>query len=506
MSKDTRRWVKACSECGCRKTPRPLHAGVTEAVLATKPNEIWAIDFVGPLLTTDDGNKHLLCMVDVFTRWPEAFAVAYTNEDEVADCIYKLVCRRGRPDKIITDQGRSLVSAAVVKMCKQWGIRNVMTSGYNPTGNPSIERNHRYLMASLSILFDRSNPNWDLFLDAALFGYRVSVCDATGSSPYMMEHGRDPKLPASLNMAHDVYNTAEDYISATALKLQVAWENARQFQFEAAQKNQLRRKQHTVTFEPGAEVDIWMRASSQLYLHLNKEKLTVPKAFRNAWSGPHVIDSKLDDNHYLVLYEGKLVKHNVNRLRLRVHWDNVNRDTSAWYKKRSAGEVLELAPTKKAKVGADNLPKKSQPTTETPSSPICVGEQIVWIKAFSGRNTVDALPFGVGIVLNADNQNKLICQYLGNEKDLAFGLYKPMWYQPSDTKCYFRRAPMHSSHLKRTTADYKGDIDVADVIFRAPQVTDRRDHLSRQAQEAINANSYIQKHLKDDSSISSSPQ
>ena len=48
MKNEINRWVRACLACRKRKTPRPMRAGVTEAAQAIFPNEVIAIDILGP--------------------------------------------------------------------------------------------------------------------------------------------------------------------------------------------------------------------------------------------------------------------------------------------------------------------------------------------------------------------------------------------------------------------------------------------------------------------------
>lgn len=70
MKNDVTRWVKSCLACRRRKTPRPIRAGITEAALATKPNETIAMDIWGPIFPSNKGNTYVLTMIDTFTRWP----------------------------------------------------------------------------------------------------------------------------------------------------------------------------------------------------------------------------------------------------------------------------------------------------------------------------------------------------------------------------------------------------------------------------------------------------
>jgi len=197
VNNDIKRWVKSCSACKKRKTPRPMRSGITTPVFSSFPNHTVAIDIVGPMNESTQGNRWILTMIDVFTRWPVAVAMPNRESRLIAKIIYrKWICDQGVPIQIISDQGRELVSRGLKYMCRRFGTRKIETSGYNPTGNASVERFHRYFMASISILHDRQDTDWDDYVDPVLFSYRASVNDTTGFSPFFLETGRHPNLPA----------------------------------------------------------------------------------------------------------------------------------------------------------------------------------------------------------------------------------------------------------------------------------------------------------------------
>src|SRR5262249_4290499 len=70
MVKDIIRWVQGCIACRKRKTPRPLRQGITMPIQSSFPNQTVAIDIVGPMMESSSGNRWILTMIDVFTRWP----------------------------------------------------------------------------------------------------------------------------------------------------------------------------------------------------------------------------------------------------------------------------------------------------------------------------------------------------------------------------------------------------------------------------------------------------
>ena len=114
----------------------------------------------------------------------------------MANAIYRYwICEKGVPLVIVSDQARELVSKGMKELAKFMGTSMITTSGYNPTGNSSVERFHRYLNASLSIVYEKVFSNWDEYVPSVLVSYRSSINDTTGHSSFYLEHGRDPQLP-----------------------------------------------------------------------------------------------------------------------------------------------------------------------------------------------------------------------------------------------------------------------------------------------------------------------
>jgi hypothetical protein len=315
-------------------------------------------------------------------------------------------------------------------------------------------------------------------------------------------------------MVLDQYNDYQTYEGKIALRLNEAWKAASKLQFEASQRNHKKRKQHHVQFEPGDHVDIWMRASSEQYMRLRNKKITTPKGFRNAWVGPYRVTSKIDNNHYLVNYKNKNIKHNVNRLRLNVHWDNVNRDTHAWYDRRFGKDLLDDRPEKKRKVVEVKLPEGIDLSVQAgiEIEPLRIGEEIIWrIPKEKISIYGDRLPFGVGIVKDVSDPAHLVCHILGNASKNASGQYQPKWYQKSDKMVYFHQNPLHHSHVKCTTANtylanttLSGDAKLrmltekhsskmgsSDVVYRAASVRNKRFGLSAAARDAMMKDPYI---------------
>ena len=77
-----------------------------------------AVEVLGPLPTTDGGNKYLLIAADYFTKWVEAYPLPNQEATTLAEVLVKeFACRFGIPQIIHSDQGRNFESAVFTEMC-----------------------------------------------------------------------------------------------------------------------------------------------------------------------------------------------------------------------------------------------------------------------------------------------------------------------------------------------------------------------------------------------------
>ena len=106
-SESVKVWCRTCVKCARRKSPIPQRKASMQTIQAGYPMQVVAVDIMGPLPETDDGNKYVLVAVDYFTRWTEAYGI---RNQEAATVAKKLVdevfCRFSPPEQLHSDQGR----------------------------------------------------------------------------------------------------------------------------------------------------------------------------------------------------------------------------------------------------------------------------------------------------------------------------------------------------------------------------------------------------------------
>ena len=74
MSRDTLKYVKSCPSCQTRKRPNNPCKATMLSQNIDRPMSRICMDILGPLPETNDGMKHVLILIDAFTRFPVAYA------------------------------------------------------------------------------------------------------------------------------------------------------------------------------------------------------------------------------------------------------------------------------------------------------------------------------------------------------------------------------------------------------------------------------------------------
>lgn len=77
---------------------------------------------------TPDGYRHILLVVDVFSKWVELIPMKTKNSTEVWQALYDYIfVRFGLPYEIRTDRGREFAGMVDVK-CREYGINLIKIS------------------------------------------------------------------------------------------------------------------------------------------------------------------------------------------------------------------------------------------------------------------------------------------------------------------------------------------------------------------------------------------
>jgi len=99
MKKCINKWCGNCSICGRKKSDSVKHkAPLCQNIVGDK-NERMAIDIIGPLPTTENGNNYIMVVGDYFTKYCEAYPIPNQLAQTIADkLLTEWIVRFGCPN------------------------------------------------------------------------------------------------------------------------------------------------------------------------------------------------------------------------------------------------------------------------------------------------------------------------------------------------------------------------------------------------------------------------
>ncbi|XP_017428576.1 uncharacterized protein LOC108336615 [Vigna angularis] len=161
LDQDCETFVKKC--ISCQAHGHDIHA---------PPEDL----HVGPLPLAKAQNKFLLVAVDYFTKWIEAEPLSVISAQRVQKFIWRLICRFGLPQKIITDNGRQFVERKLEEFLSSLGIKHVTSSVEHPQTNGQAEAANKAILTEL----------------------KKRLGEAKGDTPFNLTYGTDAMLPVEV--------------------------------------------------------------------------------------------------------------------------------------------------------------------------------------------------------------------------------------------------------------------------------------------------------------------
>ena len=195
LYKDVAQHLNDCLTCRVRSVKKNK-SPIQEMDQVAYPGQKWGLDLCGPYPEAASGARYILTAVDLYSGWPEMWALPDKRTENIIQKIMdELIPRFSCPLQFVSDNGMEFRNSEFAQMCRLMNIRHIFTSPYHPQGNAKTERFHRVLNDMLSKKTARLVEMWDSYLPSILSSYRVGISESSGYSPFYLVYTRDPVLP-----------------------------------------------------------------------------------------------------------------------------------------------------------------------------------------------------------------------------------------------------------------------------------------------------------------------
>ena len=326
MYENIRLYVKTCEVCQQSKRafnakPPPLQPQPVDDVFGR-----WQMDILSGLPTTKDKFKHILVLVDSYSKWVELFPLRTQEATEVASVLFtEIISRYGAPRAILSDRGRNFMSKLVKALSELFEIKRHYTSPYHPMTNGMTECKNSYILQALRAYCKGQQDDWPEILPGIMMAYRSTPCtQSTQFSPFFMLYGREMRLPIDtvLQPKDHLPQDARVYLSRILQNLEVCRKLAGE-NIKAAQdkyKHYYDKRTKVPDYHPAQRV----------WLYCTKVPIGKAPKLHRKWVGPYYI-TMLGPNHTYRLRNAKTnkeVRSLVNAMRLKPYYDPADRPTN----------------------------------------------------------------------------------------------------------------------------------------------------------------------------------
>lgn len=293
MRSDLQSWASWCITCRRRKQVKKKQHTPLAIVPVPKRFERVAVDVVGPLPETADGNRFILVFIDSCTKMVELHALPNVKASKVVKALLDWVSHYGIPKQILSDRGTNFLANITLGMCTALGIKKKNTTAYHPQCNGGVEAFNKTLGDALYYYSREVPTDWDQYLTLIAMHYRMTVHSQTGETPFLLTFGQEAMTPWDVLLGEV---TPDDDMTVTQLRQRV-----QELEHLVQQRLEEQSRKNKIAYDKANKVKPHnFRVGDWVMLDRKARKKGVNKKFTNRNDGPFVVVSEIYDRNLAI--------------------------------------------------------------------------------------------------------------------------------------------------------------------------------------------------------------
>lgn len=187
--------TKACLKCKLNKMNKHQYGKISGNLASTNLMEKVFVDHLGPFTNTHLNENleipkfWLLVLTESFSKYTKIYFIKSLNPTETIKKIKGFFIELGKPNYLISDQGRTFVSKEFGQFLKDQKVAQRLILPYNPQSNSLVERRNRIILEILK-LYDFNSIN--KYIKRAELKLNSIASKSTGYSPMQLMLNRNP--------------------------------------------------------------------------------------------------------------------------------------------------------------------------------------------------------------------------------------------------------------------------------------------------------------------------
>ena len=178
------RFLESCDLCKILKGKLPKPLTLKKAPLPAKPFDTVAFDLLGPLTRSVDGERYILSIIDVFSRFCILRAISSKDTRVIIHHLNEVFNTFGFPKTLISDNALEFTSSALMQFSTIYSVKKVTVLPYAPFANGIVERNNKKISTLLTLYVNSTQGSeWKEYLSTAQNVINNTLNQTLGETP-----------------------------------------------------------------------------------------------------------------------------------------------------------------------------------------------------------------------------------------------------------------------------------------------------------------------------------
>ncbi|XP_024882106.1 protein NYNRIN-like, partial [Temnothorax curvispinosus] len=195
----------------CMKTNASINTREGELQVVDNPKspcQIWHTNLFGPISESIEGYKHILVIVDAFTRFTWLFPVKSTSTKEVIKHMELLFNTFGNPNILVSDKDIAFASNKFSEVMQIHNVKHRQVAVDATWANSIVERVNRFLKASLERIVEEQQ-SWSSAIESIQFVINNTVHSSVKASPSKLLFGYEQRSHSDNELVKNLTQLAE---------------------------------------------------------------------------------------------------------------------------------------------------------------------------------------------------------------------------------------------------------------------------------------------------------
>lgn len=199
MRQSVIRYVRNCKVCAACKADNLPQAGLMGNFRDINfPFQLISADLLGPYPRSRSGNRHLLVVVDWFTKFVFVHPMAKPTAKSITRFLENHVFLTfGVPQIVSVDNGPQFISREFKELCNAYNVQRIL---YNPFYHPQVnhtERVNRVITTAIRSFIKDSHKDWDKSIFKIAQAINLAKHESTSYTPAFLTFSRNIPVDGS---------------------------------------------------------------------------------------------------------------------------------------------------------------------------------------------------------------------------------------------------------------------------------------------------------------------